>query len=103
MNPQKFAQKISRLDRLGLSTSQGRNVLGRLVRQAGAAYVISHGKITGYRLPGGGMVCRKRRYGSADIASRELHHISTTSLRSHVPVRAYRCPDCAGYHLTSSA
>lgn len=43
----------------------------------------------------------KRRYRSHQEAIQSLHHIKNTSKRDRQPVRAYECPRCHGWHLTS--
>ncbi|HEV2680935.1 MAG TPA: hypothetical protein VGV14_10585 [Rhodanobacter sp.] len=103
MKCQQFAQQLGRIEhRHGHSTKASRGVLQCLVNRVGAAYVIAHGKIAGYRMPDGSMVCRKRRFPHMVAATAELRSIAAVSKHSHIPVRAYACPDCKGFHLTSS-
>lgn len=46
--------------------------------------------------------CRgKRRYKDAAQARRTLRRIGSTSSRERIPVRAYFCAACKGWHLTS--
>jgi hypothetical protein len=89
--------------RHGHFTSKAEAVLQKIVRKAGGAIVIANGKITGYRLRDGSMVCRKRRYRDKLAADVDLARIAHISHRAHIPVRSYHCPDCLGYHLTSTA
>lgn len=104
MNRQRFESSLGKMERQqGQCTSDRRRVLQRLVRQAGAAYIITHGKITGYRLPDGSVVCRKKRYQSAQTAATDLQQIAFTTRHAHIPVRAYPCDRCHGFHLTSLA
>jgi hypothetical protein len=104
MKCSKFAQQMGRLqNRFGHSTSALQKALSKMAREVGAAHIITNGKITGYRMRDGSVVCAKRRYRdkvAADVDMARIAHIST---RSHVPVRSYRCPNCRGFHLTSNA
>jgi hypothetical protein len=102
MNCSQFASKIGRIEfEHGIMTRQGKKVLQRLVDRVGAAHIINQGRITGWRLPNGQVVCRKRRYPSDDVAVIEMQLIVHRSRRGKVPVRAYECPICKGFHLTS--
>jgi hypothetical protein len=48
--------------------------------------------------------CRgKRRYHDHAQAIRVLHLLASRSERGKIPTRAYYCPDCNGWHLTSQA
>lgn len=42
----------------------------------------------------------KRRYRDHAEAVRTLHRVASRSTRQVVPVRAYWCPACRGFHLT---
>lgn len=104
MNSRNFASKVGRIDHeYGLQSRMGKKVLQRLVDRVGAAHIINQGRIAGWRLPNGQVVCRKRRYPSEDVANVELQLIVHRSRRHKVPVRAYSCPTCLGFHLTSKA
>lgn len=43
----------------------------------------------------------KNRWATAEDAEAEIARIRTITDRARTPVRAYPCPDCAGWHLTS--
>lgn len=102
MNSRSFASKVGRIEHeYGLQTRKGKKVLQRLVDRVGAAHIINQGRISGWRLPNGQVVCRKRRYPSEDVANLEMRLIAHRSNRHKVPVRAYECPTCKGFHLTS--
>jgi len=104
MNRQTFARQLGRIEhRHGHSTKTTREALQKLLTRIGGAYVISNGKITGYRLRDGSLVCRKRRYHDEAGAVRDLRHITAVASNRHIPVRAYSCGSCRGFHLTSSA
>jgi hypothetical protein len=49
--------------------------------------------------------CRsgKVRYRDRDQALRSVRLIQGRSGRQRLPRRAYQCPDCGGWHLTSRA
>lgn len=50
-----------------------------------------------------GCVTGKVRYRDHDEATRSLHTITVRSSRTKKAVRAYQCPMCRGWHLTSQA
>ena len=43
----------------------------------------------------------KNRWATAEDAEAEIVRIRATTDRAQVPVRAYPCDQCAGWHLTS--
>jgi hypothetical protein len=45
----------------------------------------------------------KRRYSTAEAAGLDLARIGKMVARVYVPVRAYGCEFCGGWHLTSQA
>ena len=45
--------------------------------------------------------CRKARYRDKKLALDVLRHFAKTSVREKTPIRAYYCPDCKGWHITS--
>ncbi len=48
------------------------------------------------------VVCNgKRRFRDHDEAMQALRHITRHSDRNRLPVRAYECGKCQGWHLTS--
>lgn len=72
-----------------------------LARRAGAAIILPNGRHVGYRLPDGSVACAKHRYRDEVAAQMELARIRRDAVRGYVPVRAYRCEWCDGWHLTS--
>lgn len=74
-----------------------------LAKRARAAMILPRGKFIGYRMPDGSVACMKERYRSAEAAEHELKRIAEHSGKGYIPVRAYRCDWCNGYHLTSRA
>lgn len=71
------------------------------MRRGRAVPIIAFGRIVGYRLSDGKVACLKQRFRSESAALLELSTIRRTSNRTHIPVRAYRCEWCGGWHLTS--
>lgn len=80
-----------------------RKALRALVRRAGAALIIPHGREVGYRMPDGSVACIKHRFRTFEAADAELHRITRHAAHSYVPVRVYACDWCDGFHLTSKA
>lgn len=72
-----------------------------LIRRAQAAVILSWGRIVGYRMPDGSVACVKERFSDAASACAEIERIAQQSTASYVPVRAYRCEYCRGWHTTS--
>ncbi len=80
-----------------------RKALRALAKRAGAALIVPIGRRIGYRLPDGSVACAKQRYRTHEAADAELQRIAVHASRAYVPVRAYRCDWCGGFHLTSRA
>lgn len=93
-----FARHLGRIQ--GKSKHQ-RKAREALVRRARAAHIIVGGKVIGWRLPDGSVVCVKRRYSTREAAAVDLARITRVATHAHIPVRAYACPYCRGFHLTS--
>lgn len=45
--------------------------------------------------------CSKTKYANEAAANRDILRIQETSTRSNIPIRAYYCGGCKGWHLTS--
>lgn len=109
MNARDFARRVARItagagDRhRNRGKGYKRKALDALARRVGAALIVPRGRFIGYRLPGGAVVCLKERFHSESDATFELDRIAEQSAHAYIPVRAYKCPWCAGYHLTSRA
>lgn len=93
-----FARHLGRIQAKGRHQNKAR---AALVRRARAATIIQGGKVIGWRLPDGSVICVKRRYSTREAALLDLARITRVATHSHIPVRAYACPYCRGYHLTS--
>jgi hypothetical protein len=78
-----------------------RNATRAVVKRARAALIIPHGRQVGHRVPSGGVVCEKERYRTQQAADAELNRIQVHAANQYKPERAYRCPWCGGWHLTS--
>lgn len=104
MNGAQFARARALVERKPMTARRRRRALAHLVREARAAVVIVGGKEVGFRTPDGFVVCVKRRHATMEAAQAELDdiHRFPTSRGAHVPVRAYHCPACKGWHLTSA-
>jgi hypothetical protein len=101
MQAHEFARRAGKIEfRHAQSTKAKRGALAKLITQAGAAYMIANGKITGYRMKDGSIACRKRRFPTLDAATAEIDRIHRVKTHEHVPVRAYAC-HCKAFHLTS--
>jgi len=79
-----------------------RKEMAHLIRDAGAVPVVIARKIAGYRLKCGKIVCVKERFRTELAALHTMKMIHDTNHNQHrVPVRAYYCSYCFGWHLTS--
>lgn len=104
MNGREFARKRARIEHEARTPSAQRKALRHLVSEARAVEVIVQGKLVGYQLPDGFMVCVKRRYHSEVEAMMELSNVQLfqrINSNRHIPIRAYFCAYCRGWHLTS--
>ncbi|MBF9235562.1 hypothetical protein [Microvirga alba] len=104
MNGRDFARQRALITWRARSEAHRRKAMARLIRQAGAVVVFVSGKLVGYRLPDGFVVCEKRRYRTESAALLELANVQLfTRLNGprRIPIRAYQCTHCHGWHLTS--
>lgn len=83
------------------SPKHRRKALEALITRAGAALIVPGGRVIGYRLPDGSVACEKQRFPNEDAAGAELVRIRRDAAHSYIPVRAYACDWCSGWHLTS--
>lgn len=103
MNAAEFSRRRARIERQHQGRRRKREI-AHLVRDARAALVVLGHKVVGYRLPSGEIVCIKDRYKNEVSALRALEHIKAANWSDHrVPVRAYACEHCHGWHLKSQA
>lgn len=78
--------------------------LAKLVREARAVVVVSAHRVIGYQLPNGQVACLKHRFKNDIDANDSLAQIQAElDGRDMKPQRAYPCPHCHGWHLTSRA
>lgn len=104
MNAATFAARRARIQAKHGTGRAYRKRFAHLVRDARAALVVVDRKVVGYRLPNGQMVCVKERHPTETVALLVMERIHTANWNHHrVPVRAYPCPYCLGWHLTSQA
>lgn len=47
------------------------------------------------------MICKKVSFADESSANFYIHKLKRTSERKTVPIRAYLCPNCNCWHLTS--
>jgi hypothetical protein len=104
MNASTFAKQRAKIEhRAGARAAWMRKAMEHLVREADATTITVRGHAVAWQLPNGQVVCVKRRYTGQPLAEFELKHIRAKSTRDHVPLRAYSCQHCGGWHLTSEA
>lgn len=102
MNAGQFSKRRARLENEhGRRKGYARKAMDALVREAGAAYIIVHGKVVAWRMPNGQVVCKKRRYDSEELANAILEGVMQCPRTRKWPNRVYHCPYCNGWHLTS--
>lgn len=79
-----------------------RRAIAALIREAGAVPVVSGRRVIAYQLASGETVCAKQRFKDEPAAARTLQMIHNEHQpRTNVPVRAYPCAHCKGWHITS--
>lgn len=105
MNATEFARRRGRIEHQpGKSHSWRVRALRGLVNDARAILMHADGKVVGYQLPNGQTVCMKQRYRDEERALAYLAMITRCDGNTQKkPQRAYPCPICHGYHLTSQA
>lgn len=102
MNAGEFAKRRARIEHEhGRRKGYVARAMDALVREAGAIIIIARNRIVGWRMPGGQVVCRKRRYRTEPEAMLELENVRHSPYAKRLPARFYLCPHCNGYHLTS--
>lgn len=100
MRAAEFARRRARIEH-GSTGRRYKAELRALMKRSRAVPIIAYGRIVGYRLADGGVACVKHRFRCELSALAELAAIRRNTTSSYVPVRAYRCEWCAGWHLTS--
>lgn len=102
MNAGEFNRRRERIDREpGRRPAWRKRALQQLIREASAACVIVDRHLVGWKLPNGQTACLKRRYICEATALFGLVMIRRAEGCHTKPVRAYPCPHCSGWHLTS--
>jgi hypothetical protein len=102
MHASEFARKRAKIERRAKGRTQfARKAMEHLQREAQATQIIVKGRVVAWLMKDGGVVCAKERYHDAIQAQLELVRIARFARNSYVPVRAYPCPYCHGFHLTS--
>jgi hypothetical protein len=100
MRTAEFVRRRARIEH----ASRGRRYrveIRALLKRSRAVPIIAYGRIVGYRLSDDGVACVKQRFRSEASAVAELVSIRQTANNSYIPVRAYECEWCHGWHLTS--
>lgn len=103
MRASEFARRRARI----IGRARGRQAftdkaMERLARDAEATPLQAQGRIVAWALPTGAVVCVKERLRDGHQAFAELERIALQSPPwQHIPMRAYRCAFCEGWHLTS--
>jgi len=103
MNAAEFARRRARIERFALKTRRYRAMMRSLMKRSRAIPILAFGRLVGWRLPDGSVACVKQRFRTQAAALLELSGIARTSSHSYIPVRAYQCEWCGGWHLTSKA
>ena len=103
MTGRQFARQRARILARGRPDRTTRRALAHLAREAGAEPVTLGHKLVGHILPDGFMVCQLRRYPDEAAALGELDGVRAFShlQPGKLPVRAFPCSHCKGWHLTS--
>lgn len=106
MNAGDFARRRALIMRRGRGAKHERKALAHLARDAGAVPVYVGHRLVGHQLPNGSTVCELRRYADATAAHDELANVRAFAhfhQGKRLPVRAYECPHCGGWHVTAQA
>lgn len=105
MNGHTFARQRGRILKRGRGERHARRAMAHLAREAGAVPIWTAHKLVGHIMPDGSTVCELRRYASERAAAEELDAIRAFShlQPKRIPVRAFACPFCGGWHLSARA
>lgn len=102
MTPAEFSRRRGRIEHDHTKPQQWKQrALRRLVIEARAVVVVCSGRMQGWQMANGKMVCVKQRYKNEETAQQYLSMIRACGTHDAKPNRAYHCPYCAGWHLTS--
>lgn len=100
----RFASKRGRILHNGRGERHQRKALAHLAREAGARPIRGpRGQVIAHILRDGFVACEKRRYPDAETAQAELDGVRAFGhlQQGKMPVRAYPCGLCRGWHVTS--
>lgn len=102
MHANEFAKRAAKIRRRGGRGAKFmRKAMAQLMREAGASAVTHKGQLIAWRMDNGQQVCVKRRFRTFEDAEQELARIWRQASDDYLPVRAYLCGRCKGFHLTS--
>lgn len=104
MNAGNFARKRALIKRRGRGAKHERKALAHLAREAGAVAVHVDGRLVAHEMPDGSTVCELRRYRDGPAAHEELANLRAFAPLhpgKRLPVRAFPCPRCGGWHVTA--
>lgn len=104
MNAAQFSRARERIERdEHKGATFRRKALARLVDRANAIRFIhvQSGKVLGWRMVDGSIVCAKRRFLSRELGENYMLAIQAQDGKAHAPRRVYQCEFCKGWHLTS--
>jgi hypothetical protein len=102
MRASEFARRRARILKETNQHGRGdrrRAALRALVKRSGARPIYSRRQVIAYRLPDGSVACVWLRFRTGGDALDELVRIRTYPTHDVVPVRAYACDLCGGWHL----
>lgn len=104
MKADRFARALARIEANRERSERWRKRATRhLVEHAGCRVIAYGSKVLRYQLASGECVCVKERYRTEGAANDDLFNIARRPGAHLKPVRAYLCPHCSGFHLTSQA
>lgn len=103
MNAATFVKRRAKIEhQQGKPNWWRRRAQDALIREARAVPVVGGLKIVGWRLPNGETICVKRRFKDEGAAIAAMGQIRAEPFRrDHMPIRAYPCFACRGWHVTS--
>lgn len=103
MNAADFIKQRGRIEHQTHQTQAWRaKAMRGLVKRSRAELIRAGGRVIGYQLPNGQVVCVKQRFRDQAAAEVKLQTIALfEGQRFAMPQRAYFCRHCSGWHLTS--
>jgi hypothetical protein len=101
MNAVQFSRQRTRILRSNRAEGWQARAMRKLINQSRAIPVVSAHSVIGWRLPTHEIVCAKRRYPEQQRAIADMLAMQAEYGKEGRPRRAYQCPFCDGWHLTS--